>query len=153
MLKAIFHESNISSKPPFRVRQSVATDNNGRYFPRIAGGKLNGISIFRQETAKEPHPSLNFIHTERPHWATKPAQSKPTTDFSKPYFSIKTTTYRPISISSQADHRPNFISKPNTWSLSTKTSTTTVRPTYMKQPSTRYEICFRIVSFTADMHI
>ncbi|XP_025158310.1 serine proteinase stubble isoform X2 [Harpegnathos saltator] len=97
----------------------------------------NVNSVMESETAKEPpHPSLNFIHTERPHWATKPAQSKPTTDFSKPYFSIKTTTYRPISISSQADHRPNFISKPNTWSLSTKTSTTTARPTYMRQPST-----------------
>ncbi|KAG5335449.1 STUB proteinase, partial [Acromyrmex charruanus] len=95
----------------------------------------NVNSVIESEPGKETHPGLNFVHTERPHWATKPAQSKPSsTDFSKPYFSIKTTTYRPIS--SQPDHRPNFISRPN-WILSTKTSTTTtVRPTYARQPST-----------------
>ncbi|RLU18662.1 hypothetical protein DMN91_009019 [Ooceraea biroi] len=101
----------------------------------------NVNSIVKNETAKEPHSNLNFIHTERPHWATKPAQSKPSsTDFSKPYFSIKTTTYQPISISSQADNRPNFISKPNTWSLSTKrpSTTTTIRPTIIRQPSTSW---------------
>ncbi|KAL6418526.1 hypothetical protein ACFW04_012028 [Cataglyphis niger] len=98
----------------------------------------NVNSVIENETAKEPYPNLNFIHTERPHWATKPVQSKPSsTDFSKPFFSVKTTTYRPISISSQADQRPNFISKPNIWTLSTKTSTTTTtRPIYVKQPST-----------------
>ncbi|XP_011646256.1 serine proteinase stubble isoform X2 [Pogonomyrmex barbatus] len=95
----------------------------------------NVNSVIESETSKEPHPGLNFVHTERPHWATKPAQSKPSsTDFSKPYFSIKTTTYRPIS--SQADHRPNFISRPN-WVLSTKTSTTTTaKSTLARQPST-----------------
>ncbi|XP_012227954.2 serine proteinase stubble isoform X1 [Linepithema humile] len=99
----------------------------------------NVNSVIENETAKESHPSLNFIHTERPHWATKP-QSKPSsTDFSKPFFSIKTTTYRPVSISNQADHRPNFISKPSTWATKTSssmTTTTTVRPMYVKQPST-----------------
>ncbi|KMQ91120.1 serine proteinase stubble [Lasius niger] len=98
----------------------------------------NVNSVVENETAKEPHPNLNFIHTERPHWATKPGQSKPSsTDFPKPFFSVKTTTYRPISISGQADQRPNFISKPNVWILSTKTSTTTTTgPIYVKQPST-----------------
>ncbi|GAB1865236.1 Serine proteinase stubble [Camponotus japonicus] len=92
-------------------------------------------SVVENETAKEPHPNVNFIHTERPHWATKPVQSKPSsTDFPKPFFSVKTTTHRPISISSQADQRPNFISKPNAWSTKTSTATTT-RPTYVKQPS------------------
>ncbi|XP_070154743.1 serine proteinase stubble isoform X2 [Polyergus mexicanus] len=100
----------------------------------------NVNSVIENETAKEPHSNLNFIHIERPHWATKPAQSKPSsTDFPKPFFSVKTTTYRPISISGQEDQRPNFISKPNVWALSTKTSTTTTtKSIYVKQPSTSW---------------
>lgn len=125
------------------VAKEIFTSQLTKLFMARYSSEFNGVSIFRQETEKESHPGLNFVHTERPHWATKPAQSKPSTDFSKPYFSIKTTTYRPIS--SQPDHRPNFISRPN-WVLSTKTSTTTttttVRPTYARQPSTRYATRF-----------
>lgn len=124
------------------ILQSIATNNDCYFSHDKSIIEFNGILIL-QETAKEPHPNVNFIHTERPHWTTKPVQSKPSsTDFPKPFFSIKTTTYRPISISSQANQRPNFISKPNTWS--TKTSTTmTTRPTF-KQPSIRYATCLRV---------
>ncbi|XP_014486896.1 PREDICTED: serine proteinase stubble-like [Dinoponera quadriceps] len=128
--------SKPSNQRPFESRPDDGKTEDADLSVQETIHRPNVNSVMESDTAKEPHPSLNFIHTERPHWATKPAQSKPTTDFSKPYFSIKTTTYRPISISSQADHRPNFISKPNTWSLSTKTSTTTARPTYVRHPST-----------------
>lgn len=129
-----------------QMLQSIATNSDRCSSRDESTIEFNGILIFHQETAKEPHPNLNFIHTERPHWATKPAQLKPSsTDFPKPFFSVKTTTYRPISISGQADQRPNFISKPNVWIISTKPSTTTTVGPIFKQPSTRYAICLRVV--------
>ncbi|CAD1468668.1 unnamed protein product, partial [Heterotrigona itama] len=91
--------------------------------------KFKSVSSPLQEPVKDPHPSFNFIHTERPQWATKPVSPKPTTDFSKPYFSIKTTTYRPIPMNDQPDTRPNFVSKPNSSGTVMKTSTT-ARPTH-----------------------
>lgn len=100
--------------------------------------KFKSVSPSHQESANDPHPSLNFIHTERPQWATKPVSPKPTTDFSKPYFSIKTTTYRPILMNEQPDTRPNFVSKPNGPSTAVKTSTT-IRPSHSSgQSTTRY---------------
>ncbi|XP_012536823.1 serine proteinase stubble isoform X2 [Monomorium pharaonis] len=123
---------------PFESRPDDGKTEDADLSVQETINRPNVNSVIESDTGKESRPGLNFVHTERPHWATKPAQSKPSsTDFSKPYFSIKTTTYRPI-ISNQPDHRPNFISRPN-WVLSTKTSTTTtttVRPTYARQPST-----------------
>ncbi|XP_029163880.1 serine proteinase stubble isoform X2 [Nylanderia fulva] len=127
-----------SSQRPFESRPDDGKTGDVDLSVQETINRPNVNSVVENEPAKEPHPNLNFIHTERPHWATKPAQSKPSsTDFPKPFFSVKTTTYRPISISGQTDQRPNFISKPNVWILSTKTSTTTtVEPIYVKQPST-----------------
>ncbi|XP_043685501.1 serine proteinase stubble-like isoform X1 [Vespula pensylvanica] len=94
-------------------------------------------SVNENEPLKNQHSSINLIYTERPQWATKPATPKPLTDFSKPYFSIKTTTFRPISLSSQTDARPTFVLKPNTSDVSLKTATSP-RPTYFNSQPTRY---------------
>ncbi|KAL0103145.1 hypothetical protein PUN28_017460 [Cardiocondyla obscurior] len=120
---------------PFESRPDDGKTEDADLTVQETINRPNVNSVIESETGKESHPGLNFVHTERPHWATKPAQPKPSsTDFSKPYFSMKTTTFRPII--SQPDHRPNFISRPN-WVLSTKTSTTTtIIPTYDRQPST-----------------
>ncbi|XP_046624539.1 serine proteinase stubble-like [Neodiprion virginianus] len=97
--------------------------------------------------------SPNYIHTERPQWATKPAAShKPSTDYSKPHFSVKTSTYRPgtyISHQSQPSDRPNFVSKPQFDRIPGK-PTSTVRPTYyssqmtgtagLTQPSVHWQV-------------
>ncbi|KAI4491504.1 hypothetical protein M0804_002896 [Polistes exclamans] len=92
-------------------------------------------SVNENEPMKNQHSNINLIHTERPQWATKPATLKPLTDFSKPYFSIKTTTFRPVSLSSQTDARPSFVLKPNNSDVSLKT-TTSPRPTYFNSQPT-----------------
>ncbi|CAL7938578.1 unnamed protein product [Xylocopa violacea] len=99
----------------------------------------NVNSVDENETGNEPHNGYNFIHTERPQWATKPVpSSKPATNFSssRPYFSIKTTTttttHRP------ANTRPSFVSKPkpkpkpnpSSSSTAVKSTSTAGPPTY-----------------------
>ncbi|XP_066582475.1 serine proteinase stubble-like isoform X2 [Prorops nasuta] len=113
-------------------------------------GKTEDTDLSVQETINRPsvnsvddndgmknlRPSLNFIHTERPQWATKPAtSSRPSTNFSKPYFSLKTSTHRPVVYGIESDARPNFLSKPENVEGPTK-STTTSRPSYYSSQTT-----------------
>ena len=96
------------------------------------------IGFIFQNNVNSSHLSLNFIHTEPPQWATKPAtSSKPSIDYPKPYFSVKTSTYRPIPINGEMDDRPNFVSNPDSQNKPSKSSTTP-KPTYYSSQSTRY---------------
>ncbi|XP_053977133.1 serine proteinase stubble-like [Hylaeus volcanicus] len=124
-----------SNQRPFESRPDEGKTEDSDLSGQESVHRPNINLVEENETAKEPHSNVNFIHTERPQWATKPVSPKPTTDFSKPYFSIKTTTYRPMSMNDQSDVKPNFISKPNSLYTSMTTSTT-ARPTYSGDQST-----------------
>nr|XP_031847367.1 serine proteinase stubble-like [Nomia melanderi] len=118
-----------SNQRPFETRPDEGKTEDADLSVQESVHRPSVNSVEENETVKEPHSNLNFIHTERPQWATKPVSPKPTTDFSKPYFSIKTTTYRPTSVN---DSRPNFVSKP----LNNSKTSTTPRPTHFGGEST-----------------
>ncbi|XP_048516051.1 serine proteinase stubble isoform X2 [Athalia rosae] len=127
------HRPGYSPKPHTAQRPSESRPDDGKtedtdlvvqatvHKPNVDSGLAgnNGAIVQKQNP--------NFIHTERPQWATKPNLSqKPSTDPSKPLVYPKTTTYRPGSI---ANAKPNFVSNTDADKISVKTTSIT-RPTY-----------------------
>ncbi|XP_058800150.1 serine proteinase stubble-like isoform X2 [Phymastichus coffea] len=68
------------------------------------------INSVDDDEASDKLNNLNLIHTERPPWATKPQISHARPEYSKPYFSMKTTSS--TTAKTTTTHRPSSITTP-----------------------------------------